>query len=173
VLAGTDDSLHGAGLFTKKESSVLWKRIRDLGILTLKSTPRAKKGTELRWEVNVTLGHESNRFEVTTPINQRERRYWHIFSLIRSAVRKRAGPLPFRNVYFSQADTGWLHIRTIPVSRVFIDGVDTKLTTPIFGYKVSAGYRIVELRALRGGHRRAFRVHVKPQGHTQLNRDLR
>ena len=172
VLAGTDESLHGATLFTKQESAALWKRLRALGALKLQSTRKSKHRTGLRWRIEVTIGGKTNRFDVTAPLNQRDRRYWHVFSTVRDLVQRRAGALPFRNVYFPAKRGGWLHIRSIPSARVFVDGVDTKLMTPLFGYRVSAGPHIVELRA-KGGIRRAFPVRVKPQEHTRLNLDLR
>ena len=171
VLAGTDEDLHGAGLFTKEESRDIWENLTQNHALKLKTIGSKKQG--LRWRVALSLKGKTHTFEVTDPIGQRNRRYWRIFSKVRTAVSQVTGKLPFRNVYFPKHQTGWLHIQSIPTARVFVDGHDTKLFTPLFLYKVSTGQHTIELRTEEHNLRRTYRIKVEPMTHLRLNLDLR
>ncbi len=84
-----------------------------------------------------------------------------------------AGKLPFRNVYFPRGKYGWIHVQSIPTARLYVDGFDTKLDTPVYLYKLAVGKHRISLRATDTGIKKHFEVKIAPMSHRRLNVDLR
>lgn len=173
-LPGLDEGLHALGLLTPEEADELFAFARTLNAASLADAraPNPAPGA-LTWRCDLLLSGRAHTFKVHDPDNLTDRRYARLFSAVRSAVLAQAGPLPFRNVFFPAADRGWLNVESVPAAKVLIDGFDTKLTTPIYGYELGSGVHTITLTSLDGRFVRSFDFRLEPQGTTTLRIDLR
>ncbi|MCB9667119.1 MAG: serine/threonine protein kinase [Myxococcales bacterium] len=64
---------------------------------------------------------------------------------------------------------GYLTLRSSPSSRIYVDGVDTKKSTPERRLRLSAGVHRIELR-MRDGRVQAFDVHIRAGERTRVKR---
>ena len=173
-LPGLDESLHGLGLLTPEESDAAFAEVRAADALALVDAPAASpRPSTLTWECEVRLDGKESKFEVADPLLQPDRRYARLFLAVREVVRARAGELPFRNVFFPADERGWVNIESVPTARVFVDGLDTQLDTPLYAYEISAGSHTIRLVDKDGAHDRTYTVRVEAQGTTTLRVDLR
>lgn len=178
-LPGYDEPLHGMGLLVREEAEAVWRLLREVDALSLpdRAPPtgdaREGRGMGLTWSVELSLGGKSHRFRVHDPINAPDRRYHRLVETVRLAVHRAAGDQPFRNVFFPSDTMGWVGVYSIPVARVFVDGFDTKLQTPVYGYELDAGAHEVHLVTPDGRYDRTYQVKVEPRGTTHLRVDLR
>lgn len=174
TLPGVVESLHSMGLLTKQEATRLRDVVRETRALELRDAVPAKPSADaLTWKVELELAGKRHSFRVTDPINQPDRRYYRLLDAIRTTVRRVAGELPFRNIFFPKRELGLLDVVTVPIARVYVDGFDTKLDSPLFGYEIRAGQHEVRLRTPDGRLDRTYRVKVTPGGSTRLAVDLR
>jgi hypothetical protein len=173
VLAGTQEFLQGMTLFTQAEATSLWQELRQLKATTLPSASKKTREVGLLWSFVMQLDGKTHRFRVRDPINQKDRRYWQLFNRVKTMVKRGTGALPFRNVYFPQGKYGWFHVQSIPTARVYVDGFDTKLETPVYLYKLAVGKHQISLRATDSGIKKHFEVKIAPMSHRRLNADLR
>ena len=178
-LPGLDESLHALGLLTPAESDAAFASVRAADALTLPDAPsataagaKAGPGT-LIWHCDVRLDGQDRRIVVAEPLLQADRRYARLFSAVRDVVLARAGPLPFRNVFFPTAERGWINIESVPAARVWVDGLDTELDTPLYAYEVAAGSHTIRLVDKDGQLDRTYTVRIEAQGTTTLRVDLR
>jgi hypothetical protein len=181
-LPGHGESLHRMSLLTPEESAAFWAMLESFGISTLKdagpSTSDAKlnKGLELMglaWQLEIYRDGKTHRFRVADPLNLEDRRYAGLMLGIIDKVHSIAGEIPFRNVFFPKGKLAWINVISIPVARVYIDGFDTKLETPLYGYELSAGVHEIRLRSQDGVYDRTYEVRVEKKGTTALRVDLR
>ncbi len=175
-LPGHGESLHGMALLTRDEEAALRALIDRAGALTLPDAPAlpAQPGAEgLQWRVELSLDGRTHRFRVRDPINQPDRRYWALVGGVRDVVRRHAGEQPFRNVFFDPGHLGWVNLVSVPAARVWVDGFDTRLETPLYGYELRAGAHEVRLVSLDGAWDRTYTIRVEPGGTTHLAVDLR
>ena len=173
-LPGHGESLHGAGLLTRAEQAEVWDLVNETGATQLSDAKVADpRHGELTWEVHVSLGGKHNSFKVTDPINQPDRRYFRLIDAVKRVVKKHAGDLPFRNIFYSPRSLGWINIVSVPQAHVIIDGFDTKLVSPLFGYELNAGVHAIQLKSLDGIYDRTYKVRIEPSGTTRLGVDLR
>ena len=176
-LPGYAESLHGMGLLTRAEAAAYWKEIRAIGLpelvdaLPAEDDEAANRG--LVWEVESVLDGVERTFRVGDAVNHADRRYQRLLSVTRVLVHSLAGELPFRNVFIPEGRLGWINVVTIPVARLHVDGFDTELETPIYGYEVSAGKHTLRLKTADDTYERSYNVQVDPGGTTLLRVDLR
>jgi hypothetical protein len=176
TLPGYAEQLHGMGLLTQDEAAAYWRDIAALQLTELvDSVPPgdAPEGRGLVWRVDAVVDGVRHAFRVADPVNQPDRRYQAILSRTRSLVHRLAGDLPFRHVFIPEARLGWLNVVTVPVARLRVDGFDTELETPLYGYEVAAGKHTLRLTTPDGTHDRSYEVRVDPGGTTLLRVDLR
>ncbi|MCC6625579.1 MAG: hypothetical protein IT385_30355 [Deltaproteobacteria bacterium] len=174
-LPGLDESLHALGLLTPEESEAAFSAIRAADALSLPDAPAPAKvgpGT-LTWQCDIRLDGTSRKIVVAEPLTQPDRRYAALFATVRDLVLLRAGPLPFRNVFFPSDERGWINIESVPAARVFVDGLDTELDTPLYAYEVAAGTHTIRLVDKEGQLDRTYSVKIEAQGTTTLRVDLR
>lgn len=175
-LPGYAEPLHGVGLMTREEADAVWQLCRATDAQRLPDAPltpaMAAEGA-LSWRVEASIDGVEHVFRVGDPRNHPDRRYALLTDGVIRAVTQRAGELPFRNVFVPSARLGWLDVVSVPAARVFLDGTDTGLQTPLYGYEVEAGRHAVRLESLDGSLLRAYDVRVEPSGTTHLHVDLR
>jgi hypothetical protein len=173
-LPGHGEALHAMGLLTRPEAEALRAALAGAGAMTLPDALSAAPDPgAVTWLVELGLDGREHRFRVTDPINQPDRRYWAVVEGARSLVKRIAGELPFRNVFFDSRHMGWLTVQAVPVAQVTLNGFDTKLETPIYSYEVEAGKHTVRLATSDGRYDRTYQVRVDPSGTTHLAVDLR
>ncbi|MCB9729295.1 MAG: hypothetical protein H6744_16070 [Deltaproteobacteria bacterium] len=175
-LPGYDEPLHGMGLMTHDEADAVWQLCRQTAALELTDAPAAPAARQegaFTWRVELSLDGVEHHFEVGDARNQPDRRYARLTDGIIRAVTRRAGELPFRNVFVPSARLGWLDVVSIPAAHVFLDGADTGVETPVYGYEIEAGRHAIRLESLDGELTRAYDVRVEPGGTTHLHVDLR
>ena len=62
---------------------------------------------------------------------------------------------------------------SIPVARVSIDGFETGLETPLYGYEVERGKRKVTLESRDGTYERTYEIRIESGTTTHVRADLR
>lgn len=173
-LPNYDESLHAMALLTRAEAAIVFDALAKNGATGLKDAVLKKPPVgAVTWRVELFTGDVAHTFRVTDPANQMDQRYQRIVEAVRRTVKRHAGELPFRNVFFGRNTLGFLNIMSIPVATVSIDGFNTKLETPMFGYEVKGGSHIVRLVTKDGRYDRSYKVKVGPGGTTRLAVDLR
>jgi hypothetical protein len=176
-LPGYGESLHGMGLLTREESSAYWGAIRALNLADLgDALPPADTKDRidgLVWEIEWLIDGVERTLRVVDAVNQEDRRYPRALMLTQALVHRVAGDLPFRNVFIPEGRLGWLNVVTVPVARLYVDGFDTELETPLYGYEVSSGTHTLRLKTADELHERTYKVKVDPGGTTLLRVDLR
>jgi hypothetical protein len=176
-LPGYEESLHGMGLLTAGEASDLWAVLRKVDALALPDALGGTGGTRsqpgVTWQVDVRLDGVQSKFRVFEPENQPDRRHARLFRIVRQAVEAHAGRHPFRNVFLSKRRRGWLNLVSVPVARVTIDGFDTELETPLYGYEVEKGKRRVGLVSRDGTYERTYEIRIESGTTTHVRADLR
>lgn len=175
-IPGYDEPLHAMSLMTREEADGLWRLVEETGALSLSDAPSpagAGRFPGFAWKVELLIDGTTHAFRVADPENQPDRRYAALVSHVRSAVEKVAGELPFRNVFLPKGQFGWLNVLSVPSSTVAIDGFDTKLETPVYGYELSSGKHRISLRSVDGLYERTYEVRVEPSGTTHLHVDIR
>lgn len=174
TLPGLEEGLHALGLLTPEESAAFFATVRALDVMHLPSIAAATpQAGVLTWRCDLQLDGAHASFIATDLENLADRRYARLFDATRRLVLANAGELPFRNVFFPSKDRGWLNIESVPAASVVIDGLETKLETPMYSYDIGAGPHTLVLRSLDGRFERTFDVKVEPQGTTTLRIDLR
>ncbi len=198
-LPGYGEPLHEMGLMTPEEADALWRTVAELGSCVLESaspaggsdeataSARPAKGSRNRskkeaasptlagpaWEIELSVDGRRNHFTVADPANQPDRRYATLVRTVRQSVHAITGELPFRNVFIDSDAMGYINIVSVPVARVTIDGFDTQLETPLYGYELSGGSHQVRLGSTDGRFERQYEVRVEAGGTTRLRVDLR
>ena len=174
TLPGREEGLHALGLLTPEESAAYFALVRGLDVLHLPSVvPSKPPAGALTWRCDLQLDGVRASFVATAPESLSDRRYARLFDATRRLVLANAGELPFRNVFFPARDRGWLNIESVPAATVTLDGLETRLETPMYSYDIGAGPHTLVLRSLDGRYERTFEVRVEPQGTTTLRIDLR
>ncbi len=174
LLPGYPESLHALALMTKEESATIDQLIVASNAMTLRDDvpKKLQKGT-LVWRVELLVDGRSHTFRIADPENHVDRRYQRLIDGIRRQVTHLTGPLPFRNVFFSPKQRGWLNVQSVPSAQLFVAGIDTKLTTPVYSYEVPAGVHEVRLVSKEHGLDRTYKVTVEAGGTTNARIDLR
>jgi len=172
-LPGTEEGEHALGLLTPEESDALFARAASFDVLALESDPAKAHLPGLTFRCDALLSGKAHAFAVRDPASHPDARVRGLFNLIVAAVLERAGPIPFRNVFFPTDQRGWLNVESIPAAKVTIDDFDTRETTPLYAFEVKSGDRQVRLESLDGRLIRNYTVHVEPRGTTTLRVDLR
>jgi len=176
-LPGYGESLHGMGLLTRDEAADYWRDILALDVMQLTDRLAAKGATAARegmvWRVEVSLGGVARTFRVADAVNLPDRRYQRLLGRTQAVVHRRAGELPFRNIFIPPERLGWINVLTVPVARLYVDDFDTELETPLYGYEVRAGTHTLRLKTEDGAYERTYDVRIDPGGTTLLRVDLR
>ena len=175
-LPGHGEALHGMGLLPAAETEDLWRLLKKNDALRLPTvqTPEGFPWSEVtRWAVEISLEGQEHRFEVSAPIHQADRRYHRLITAVRGVVESLAGEQPYRNIFFPDDVRGWLDVDGVPPARVIIDGFDTRMETPIFGYELESGDHEIQLRTKDGRYERTYRFRIGPTMTTRLKVDLR
>jgi hypothetical protein len=173
-LPGQISSLHNMGLMTREAAHAVRKLLIETDALTLPDAHHhSPHNAVLTWRFEAQQDGQKNTFRVTDPLNQKDRRYWRLFSTLRRHVRAVTGGLPFQDVFYPKREMGWLHVRSSPTARLTLDGRDTELLTPIRDFPLRAGKHQIELKSVEGSHIRRYTIRVEPGGHTRLKLSLR
>jgi hypothetical protein len=174
------DTDHALGLLTPEESEGFFAAVRALAPLELPSDPGIGEGPrtpaaphEPVYACHLLLDGRAHAFSVRDPAAHPNPAVRRLFDLVTTLVTTHAGDLPFRNIFAPIAERGWLNVESIPAARVEVDGLDTQLVTPVYGYELRAGTRRVTLTSLDGRLVRSYTPHVAPRGTTTLRVDLR
>ena len=82
-------------------------------------------------------------------------------------------PVPFRNHFFDEAEYGQLNTHSLPIARLFIDGNDTGLMTPVNDLPLLPG--VPQLRYVNEalGIDRAYDCTIVLNMTTQIDVELR
>ena len=172
-LPGQASSLHNMGLMTREAAEAVRKLLLETDALTLPCARyETPKSAALTWRFEAQQGGKKHTFYVTDPLNQKDRRYWRLFSTLRRHVRAITGGLPFQDVFYPKHEMGWLHVRSTPAGRLTLDGRDTELITPIRDLPLRAGKHQIELKSVEGSHVRRYTIRVEAGGHTRLKLSL-
>lgn len=187
-LPGYGEPLHEMGLLTPEEADALWGLVVELKSCVLPAAPepplvaggkagKKKKSVTLlagpSWELDLSIDGRHNSFVVADAANQPDRRYAALIRGVRASIHRITGELPFRNVFIDSDAMGYLNVVSVPVARVEIDGFDTKLETPMYGYEMSSGAHRVRLVSTDGRFDRTYEVKVEAGGTTRLRVDIR
>jgi hypothetical protein len=182
---------HALGLLTPEESDAFFAAVRSLNPLALRSdpglSPPARSGDDAAptpppkreapavaaFSCHLLLDGQPHAFAVREPAAHPDPSVRALFDRVVALVEAHAGDLPFRNVFVPVADRGWLNVESVPAARVNVDGLDTQLTTPVYGFELRAGSRRVTLTSLDGRLIRTYTPQVAPRGTTTLRVDLR
>ena len=174
LLPGHPESLHALALMTKEESAAIDTLVRQVDAMKLvDAVPKTVPASALVWRVELLIDGKSHTFRVADPENQPDRRYERLIDGVRRQVTALTGPLPFRNVFFSPKQRGWLNVQSVPSAKLYVGGIDTKLTTPVYSYEVPAGVHDVRLVSKELGLDRTYKVTVEAGGTTNARIDLR
>ena len=172
-LVNYDEAIHQMKLVDKDEMLAFLKRVRAAGGFDLTDAPKAVAPAPLTFEVELRFKGEHKTWKVTSPDAQKDPRYRAVVDVIRGFVLKRTGDLAFRNVFFQPGTIGYVNLTSFPPANVFIDGRDTKHTTPVYGYELPAGAHTVKLVAIKEGWFREHTLQVQPGITTIVHFDLR
>ena len=175
-LPGHGEALHGMGLLTAADANELWRALKKndgLKLPTIKVPDGFPWSTVARWTVELSLDGQEHSFQVSAPTHQLDRRYHRLITAVRRVVEPLAGEQPYRNIFFPDDIRGWLDVDGVPPARVVIDGFDTRMETPIFGYELEAGEHEILLRTPDGRYERTYRFQIEPTMTTRLKVDLR
>lgn len=175
-LPGHGEALHGMGLLTRQDADSLWGLLRTTNAMELPDADTPKDlpwSATIRWRVELSVGGQEHGFQVTEPIHQVDRRYQRLVAGVRSLVERLAGEQPYRNVFFPDEVRGWLDVEGVPPAQVFIDGFETRMETPLFGYELESGDHELRLRTEDGRYDRTYRFRIEPTMTTRLKVDLR
>ncbi len=171
-LVNYDEAMHAMKLVPTGEYTKLLDQLAKDGVFELKDAAqeRPEMGA-LRYEIEVRHGARHVLAKVTGP--PPGSRYAHIIARVQAFVVARAGDLPFRNVFFEPGTYGFVNLTAVPVCRVWVDGRDTGLETPVYGYELPAGEHEVRLVAIEEGWERSHTLRVEPGMTTIVHFDLR
>ena len=173
-LPGEVRSLHNMGLITRERLNTLHQLISRNSAMTLPDAMQSPvAGPALTWRFEAQLNGAKHGFSVVDPWNQKDRRYWTVFSAVRDLVRSIAAGLPFRDVYYPRSEMGWLNLRSVPPARLSIDGRATELVTPVRELPLRAGKHTILLKSVEGKTVRSYDIRIEAGGTTKLRVELR
>jgi hypothetical protein len=174
---------HALGLLTPEESDAFFASVRALDPFALASDPGVSSEslpsgarpdpTRARFACDLLLDGRAHQVLVQDPASHANPSIRKLFDQTASLVLAHAGDLPFRDIFAPIPERGWLNVESIPAARVTLDGLDTQLTSPVYGLEVRSGARTVTLTSLDGRLTRTFTPQIAPRGTTTLRVDLR
>ncbi len=185
------DTDHALGLLTPGEADAFFAAVRSLDPRSLPSDPGlapptgpATAAPAVRpapetaphspvFTCHMLLDGQLHAFTVREPAAHANPAIRSLFDRVVALVEAHAGELPFRNIFAPVSERGWINVESVPAARVAIDGLDTKLTTPLYGYELRSGTRVVTLTSLDGRLNRTYTPRIAPRGTTTLRVDLR
>jgi hypothetical protein len=169
-----DEALSDMKLVPKGDFAALLDQLEALGSMTLPDAPApgVTMGAQV-FEVEVRRAGARHAFKVTEPDMQSDARYQKVIELVRHFVTGVVGEFAFRNVFFDAGTFGFVNLTSVPVAKVFVDGNDTGLETPIYGYELSRGPHALKLVATEEGWEREHTIRVDGGMTTILHIDLR
>ena len=173
-LVGYNEPFHDMALVTREEFHVLLADIKRLGGLTLPSISSTRNVlAPLTWEVELCIDGVSHSFRVDAPEVQGDPRYFQVIDAVRTFVVNHTNELVFRNIFFEPGTYGWVNLTSVPPAKVFIDGRDIGMKTPIYGYELPVGAHALRLVAVEQGWERKHNVRITPGMTTIIHFDLR
>lgn len=173
-----DEALHDMKLLQTVEFEALLDALeKEDEIFTLPPEPTGGRSVgSQRFELEVRRGDRKAVIKVSEPDGLADPRYARAIARIRSAVVGVVGELPFRNAFFDAGAFGFLNLTTVPVTRLYVDGRDTGLETPVYGLELSQGphtLKVVSVDPNAKGWEREHSIRVDPGMTTILHLDLR
>jgi len=99
--------------------------------------------------------------------------YQKILRLTKRFVMRHTNRLPFRNVFFDAGSFGYVDVESVPTARVYLDGRDTGLETPLESYEVPAGSHTMRLVSESEKVDREYEFRVESGMTTLMKLDLR
>ena len=177
-LPGHGESLQGMGLLLAREATEVFDLLDRYDAVQLPDAdapPGLPFSSGQSWRVEVQRAGKRHAFRVVEPWHQEDLRYQGLLAMLVETVEAHAGPQPFRNIFFPEAELGWLDVESVPPARLFVDGEDTRLETPVYGYEVEAGAHQLTLKPVNpdAGPPGTYDVFVDPTGTTRLRVVLR
>ena len=174
TLPGHSESLHAMRLLTREKAERFFDDVISWAGNGLVDAIEPTVGVDTTvWRVEIRVRGLEQAFRVRDPLNQKDTRYGKIVRRLRALVDASTGELPFRNIFYPPQVLGWVNIRAVPQASVVIDGFDTRLKTPLYGYELKAGTHVVRLGSVDGKIQREYTIRVDPGGTTHLAVDLR
>ncbi len=172
ALVNVDEALTDMRLVPTDEFEALLAGLLGDGALELRDAPAPKVHVGAQtFEVELVIDGRSNVFKVTEPEAQDDPTYARVVDRIERFVTDAVGPMPFKNAFFDAGAFGFLNITAVPVSRLFVDGRDTGLDTPVYGYELPKGSHVLRLVGEAG--EREHTVKIEGGMTTILHMDLR
>lgn len=173
-LVNYSEPFHDMALVTKEEFAGLISEIDRLNGFSLPDVAVPESAlAPVIWEVELKHAGRTKLFRVGAPEIQSDPRYAEIIQYIQRFVVRYAGDLTFRNVFFEPGTYGWVNLTSVPPATVTIDGRDTGLSTPIYGYELPAGKHQLRLYAAEQNWERLHTVRIDPGMTTIVHFDLR
>ena len=173
-LVNYSEPFHDMALVTREELRSLLDELQRLQAFSLPDVDAPQDAfAHLHWEIEVQDGNKKHTFKVSAPELQSDARYGAIIERVRTFVLRHAGDLVFRNVFFEPGTYGWVNLTSVPPATVTIDGRDTGLKTPVYGYELPAGRHEVRLYAKEQKWERLHTVRIDPGMTTIVHFDLR
>ncbi len=173
-----DEALHDMKLLQTVEFEALLDALEQQDhVFELSAAPAGGSpvGAQ-RFELEVRRGDKKAIIKVSEPDGLADPRYARAIGRVRSAVLSVVGELPFRNAFFDAGSFGFLNLTSVPVTRLFVDGRDTGLETPVYGLELSQGphtLKVVSADPAAKGWEREHSIRVDPGMTTILHLDLR
>ena len=125
------------------------------------------------YELSFRLGGVEKTVVVRDPYSDRDPLYGRFINAVRAAVIGKVGTIGYHGPTGPPSRRGFLHVDSVPSSRVFIDGVELGGGTPILGHPIKAGVHTVVLESRDRGLRRSVEVVIRPGRSSSIDLDLR
>ena len=174
ALVNYDEALSNMKLVPTEDFVALLDRLGREGAFDLPDAPPPGRSVGAQtFELEVRRNGKTHLFRVTEPTGQPDARYAATVDLVRAFVIDVVGEIPFRNVFFDAGAFGFLNLTAVPVCRLWVDGRDTGLDTPIYGLELPKGSHKLELVAKDEGWKRDHTIRTEGGMTTILHMDLR
>ena len=176
TLVDYTENLGAMRLLTREEGAQLWSALEGYGLPWNEAKPSGEEpllDSRCSCRVEIARNGETLEFEFDWNSESQQSVRRRVAQRVKKTVEEYVEHVPFRNVFFDPGVLGFVDIDSVPPSRVFLDGQDTQLSTPLETYELKAGEHSVTLRSLDGSLERTYSFRVQPGMTTVLRLDLR
>jgi hypothetical protein len=99
--------------------------------------------------------------------------FWCVASTLISTYHHHGDPVLFQGGFFNEGEYGEIYVDSTPSSRIFLDGYDTGLETPVYHLKVAPGLHQIRLVNSLLDIEREYEITVEIDMLTRMVVDLR
>lgn len=96
------------------------------------------EGCTVNCDRSLRLTMDSSEIALNSP-------FWCVVSHLTSTYHRYGDPVLFQGGFFEEGEYGLVHLDSTPGSRIFLDGYDTGLDTPVYHLKVAPGLHRLRL----------------------------